>query len=600
MILDRLLGVTRNIEQRATLRNPVAPDLWDMFTGGGTTASGESVNEATAMGLAAYYAAIRAISEDVAKLPLPVYKRLTPQGKERDTTHPVYTLLNKQPNPDMTAISFRQTLMQHALGWGNGYAEIIFGTGRIPIRLNILEPIHVRPEYNVGRALTSPTGLQYRIIDVTSVRIVYPENMLHLPGLGFDGVCGYSVARLAKESLGLALATQKSGAALFGAGSRPGGTLTHPGHLSDEGHERLRTEWERTHGGGAKNAHRTALLEEGVKFESVATVHKDSQWIEARQFSIEEIARWFRMPPHKLQHLLRATFSNITEQAIEYVVDCLQSWLIRFEQEVNRKLFTRHEPNLFVEHLIDGLLRGDPKARNEAYEIQRRNGIINADEWRARENMNPLPDGQGQVYIVNAAMVSLDTMTHVEPVAEEKETPTVEPETGDAEDTKGVSDNDIRQWRASSLDGICTLLRWKVQDAYRRVVRYECDKIARRANKDGFREWLDEFYVDHLGYVRVTLGAEIDCFVAAAWQVVGRADMPDTLKADVTEYTRTMAVRYIQRSQAELTYNTDIPTLLKTWRTKRVGEEIDQDLHTLAAWIRSAAENLYIRGLSAC
>lgn len=390
-------------------RSLANPDPWLLEAFGvRATASGENVSPTTAMGLSAYFGAIRSISEDVAKLPLWVYRRLKPQGKQREPGHHVYKLLNSQPNPCMTAITFRQTLLGHALSMGNGYAEIERDHANRPIALWPLPPERVTPKLaDDGRSLT------YILSQTGGNRVLQSQDVFHILGLSLDGLTGVSVAHFAKECLGLALASQKAGAALFGAGSRPGGVLTMEGCFGDKagGIEAFREEWERVFGGAGNTGIKTAILQHGMEYKPIAVAHRDSQWIESRQFSIEEICRWFRMQPNKLQHWLRSTFNNVFEANLDHVVDCLQPWAVRFEQEVSRKLLSPSEQSrLFVEHLFDSLLRGDPKSRNEALQIQRRNGIINGDDWCAIENRNPLPDGQGQVYIVEKNMVNLKAM----------------------------------------------------------------------------------------------------------------------------------------------------------------------------------------------
>jgi HK97 family phage portal protein len=211
--------------------------------------------------------------------------------------------------------------------------------------------------------------------------------VLHIHGLGFDGLTGYSVAHLARESIGAALAAEKSGAALFGNSSRPDAVLEHPGVMGDTAHKMLRKEWEAKYR-GPENAHRLAILEEGITFKAISIPNKDAQWIEARQFMVSELCRWLRIPPHKVHDLTHGTYTNIQHQAIEYVVDTLQPWLIRWEQEIARKLIPKRAP-LFAEHLVDGLLRGDTEARFKAYRTAILSGWMSRNEARELENMNP-------------------------------------------------------------------------------------------------------------------------------------------------------------------------------------------------------------------
>lgn len=373
----------RLFERRATLRNP--PDWLVNALAATPTASGESVGPDKALTLSSYFAAIRAISEDVAKLPLLLYRHMQPRGRERAVDHPLYRLLHDSPNDDMGAMTFRETLTMHAVGWGNGFAEIVRDkkSGRVRA-LWPLNPTQVTVERDDAKRLI------YKVRPSIGEEVMLrADQVLHLHGLGFNGLVGYSVAHLARESIGAALAAQASGAALFANGSRPGGVLEIAGELKPEAHEHLRKSWQEVHGGTA-NAHRTAILEYGLTYKSIALPHKDSQWIESRQFDVSELARWLRLPPHKIGHLADATFSNIESQSREYVCDTLQPWLVRWEQEIARKLIPVRS-KMFVEHLVDGLLRADTEKRFEAYGKAIRDGWMSRNEVRERENLNPSP-----------------------------------------------------------------------------------------------------------------------------------------------------------------------------------------------------------------
>lgn len=369
--------------ERRSVRTP--PDwLYASLTGGERTVSGETIGPDKALTLSAYYAAIRAISEDVAKLPLILYKRLKPRGKQRMEGHPLYRLLHDSPNVEMSSIALRETLTLHAIGWGNGLAEIVRDKGGRAVALWPLDPTRVRIERGDDlrlRYVVAPTAgkpeITFKSMDV-----------FHLHGLGFDGLTGYSVAHLARESVGAALGAEKCGAALFGNSSRPDGVLETPEPLSKEAKANLLESWERAHKGAAL-AHKTVVLEEGIVFKPISVPNKDAQWIEAREFMVSELARWLRIPPHKIAHMRDATFANIESQAREYVIDTLQPWMVRWEQEIARKLLPPRSP-LFAEHLVDGLLRGDTEARFKAYQTAILSGWMSRNEARARENLHPI------------------------------------------------------------------------------------------------------------------------------------------------------------------------------------------------------------------
>lgn len=374
--------LTRWLERRSTVRDP-APWLHTALAGTEPTTAGVNVSPDKALTLSAYFAAIRAIAEDVAKLPLILYRHLDPRGKQRMNGHPLYRLLHDSPNDEMSSMSFRETLTLHAIGWGNGLAEIVRNANKQPVALWPLDPARVRIERGPDmrlRYVVYPAGKSETVT-------LGPMDVFHVHGLGFDGVTGYSVAHLARESIGAALAAEKQGAALFGQGSVPGGTLETDYKLGPEQISNLRSQWEKKYGGLDK-AHRLAVLPHGTRYKPIAIPNKDAQWIQAREFSVSELARWLRIPPHKIAHMRDATFSNIESQAREYVVDTLQPWMTRWEQEIARKLIPARSP-LFAEHLVDGLLRGDTEGRFKAYRTAILSGWMSRNEARALENLNP-------------------------------------------------------------------------------------------------------------------------------------------------------------------------------------------------------------------
>jgi HK97 family phage portal protein len=370
-----------------------------------SVSSGVSVNEQTALNYSAVWAAVQRISGDVGSLPLVLYKRVG-DGKEPLRDHPTYRLLHDQPNPDMTAVVFRETMQAHLLTWGNAYAEIDWrGDGR-PQALWPIDPSRVTPERDAGG------NLYYKVQNYSKADMKFaPENMLHIPGLGFDGTCGYSVIQKARESIGLGIAMERFGGAFFGNGATLGGTLTHPGRLSDQAKKNLRESFNARHR-GVDRAHNVGILEEGVVYTPLGVPPDDAQFLESRMFQVTEIARWFQVPPHMLADLTKSAFSNIEQQQIDYYTGTLRRWLVRWEQEINRKLVLQ-QGTQFVEHVIDGLLRGDIESRYAAYAVGRQWGWLSADDVRAKENMNPLPAEAGRIYLVPINMAPADRINEV-------------------------------------------------------------------------------------------------------------------------------------------------------------------------------------------
>lgn len=403
------MGLIRSAFARASLGGTsgiATPEKWveDWVWGGDATASGVHVNEETALHYGPFFAGVRVISEDVGSLPLPVYERIE-GGKRRAVDHPLYRVLRDEANPLMSSLDLRRTLQGHALTWGNGYARIIRdGAGNVT-ELWPLRPDRTKPD--IKRTKAGQFDLFYRYTDDTNgIRtVLLPDEVLHIRGLGYDGVRGYSVVALARQAIGIGLATEKYGARFFGNGSKPGGVLQHPDAVSDGARKRMKTDWENLHR-GLDRSHQIAILEEGVTWQSIGIPPEDAQFLETRRFQVTEMARWLRLPPHKIGDLERATFTNIEHQGLDYVTSALRIWLTTWEQTANLRLLTAGERSrYFTEHIIDALLRGDIKTRYDAYAVGRNWGWLSADDVREMENRNPLPDGRGSVYLIPLNMV---------------------------------------------------------------------------------------------------------------------------------------------------------------------------------------------------
>lgn len=389
--------------QISTLSNP-ARWLTDWFQGGSTSKSGATVNEDSAMRVTAYLAAVKIISETVASLPLLVYQRLEPRGKARAPNHPAYEVLHDIANEEMSAFQLRETIQGHAVSWGNGYAEIQRDMGGRVRGLWPLLPDRTWPERD-----PTTKKLRYRTTLTNGEQVILPfENVLHMPGFGFDGICGYNPVILAKEALGLSLATEEFGANFFGQGATPSGIVEYPGKLKEEAYQRYKKDVRTAHE-GLSRSHRLMILEEGLKYHQVTIPPEAAQFLETRKFQVSEIARLFRVPPHMLAEMDKATFSNIEQQSLDFVVNTLRSWLVRWEQQIRMKLFTASERRrgFFVEHLVDGLLRGDIQSRYNAYAIGRQNGWLSVNDIREKENDNPVEGGD--VYSMNGNMIPIDS-----------------------------------------------------------------------------------------------------------------------------------------------------------------------------------------------
>lgn len=405
--IQRFLGRFAPRAETSTLRSPATWFMEAMF-GQRESSSGVRVSESTAMGLSAYYCGINMIAGTVASLPLNVYKT---NGRQRDVwmQHPAHYLLHTEPNPEMTAMSMRQSMILHAISHGNAYAEIIWDDRGNPKALWLIPPHLCTPR----RDDTGQLWYEVRPWD-KELRYLKPEDVLHVPGLGYDGVMGYGLLQLARESIGLNAAQDQYAAKFFRNGGNISGVIETDKVLNDGQFTRLKSEIANKLS-GLSNAHRIAILENGMKFNPMNPTHQEAQLIEARRFTVEEWARWLNIPPHKLREMTHATFSNIEHQNIEWVVDTIRPWLVRFEQEFNRKLF-RKQSIFYTKHTVEGLLRGDLASRYAAYAIARTWGWMSANDVLELEDRNPLPGKLGDMYLVPLNMTPAEMAGKPDPV----------------------------------------------------------------------------------------------------------------------------------------------------------------------------------------
>ena len=387
-------------------KDSTAGSPYRFFFGG--TASGKAVTERSAMQMTAVYSCVRILAEAIAGLPLHLYRYGEDGSKAKAIDHPLYALLHDEPNPEMTSFVFRETLMTHLLLWGNAYAQIIRnGKGEV-VALYPLMPNRM----TVDRDEQGQLYYEYRTTQDDahtmkgSVVRLSPRDVLHVPGLGFDGLVGYSPIAMAKNAIGLAIATEEYGSKFFANGATPGGILEHPGVVKDP--ERVRESWNSAFGGSA-NANKVAVLEEGMKYTPISISPEQAQFLETRKFQIDEIARIFRVPPHMIGDLEKSSFSNIEQQSLEFVKYTLDPWVCRWEQSMQRALLKADEKTLyFLKFNVDGLLRGDYQSRMNGYAVGRQNGWMSANDIRELENLDRIAkeDG-GDLYLVNGNMVPL-------------------------------------------------------------------------------------------------------------------------------------------------------------------------------------------------
>uniref|UniRef100_UPI003FF00484 phage portal protein n=1 Tax=Megasphaera sp. TaxID=2023260 RepID=UPI003FF00484 len=374
----------------------------------GPSTSGKNVNEFTAMQTTAVYACVRILSETLAALPLQLY-RYTPGGKERVYDHPLYHLLHDEPNSEMTSFIFRETLMSHLLIWGNAYAQIIRDKlGRVqglyPLRPDKMTVC--RDESGQIYYIYTKTSDENPAIKSYGQVPLRKDEVLHIPGLGFDGLVGYSPIAMARNAVGMTMACEEYGASFFANGASPSGVLEHPGVLKDPA--KVRDSWNAVYQGSA-NAHKVAVLEEGMKYQQIGIPPEEAQFLETRKFQLNEIARLYRIPPHMIGDLEKSSFNNIEQQSMEFVKYTLDPWVIRWEQAMQKALFMPEEKKqFFLKFNVNGLMRGDYESRMTGYSIGRQNGWLSANDIREMEDMNPVPDEEGgNLYLVNGSMTKL-------------------------------------------------------------------------------------------------------------------------------------------------------------------------------------------------
>jgi HK97 family phage portal protein len=554
-----LLEMTAPAEERAlkhaagTPSNP-SPWLIEAFGGGVESAAGVPVTEMTAMSVSAVFACVRNLAEDEAKLPLITYRRLEPRGKERATDNPIYALLHDSPNEEMTAFDFRQAVMVGAVMWGKGCAEIERSYGGIPTALWPIEPWRICPRRD------SSGKLFYEVDGRDRLEL---DDVLHIKGLSGDGIMGYMMAQVGRDSFGLSIAAQRFAAKFFGNGSRPSGVLTTKKRLDPEGRDRLKAAWQQTYG-GIENAHKTPVLEEDTQWVQTSTAPEEAQLLESRQFTVEDVARWFRMPPHKIGHLMRAAgWSTLEATNTDYIIDTLMPWFVRWEQEIKRKL-APGDPSIFAEHLVDGMLRGDAQARAAFYKTMREMGVFNADDIAEMENRNPLPGGQGQAYLVPVNMTTLDRM--------------IEGDAGQTADA-GADDSATKTDQQRAL--IIEAHRPSLADAAARVLRRELEVLRRKLKSpEAFADSVRSFYAEHVEYVRSAVLPSLRALTGTLSAVSGPSvpsaeTLADLFAKEYTVSARTQITEKLTECRSRDDFPPRMEAVFDAWEAEKASEMVE-------------------------
>lgn len=398
------MGIFSDIEQRSTsaqIGPPRDPAIAEWFGQGSLSNAGVNVTADNAMRVTAVFRCVAILSQTFASLPLQVFKQLPDGGKEIDKKHPLYSVLHDQPNEFQTSFEWREMMIGHFALRGACYSEIVSSGGKVVEQLIPLHPDRVYP----FKAPDGRIAFNYYPENGNS-RVILQDEMHYMHLLAFDGIKPLSPIGMARESVGLALATEEHGARLFSNGTRMSGILKMPGHLKDDpARERLRKSWHQAQG-GLRNAHKVALLEDGIEWQSIGMTSEDAQFLETRNYQLAEIARIFGIPPHKIADLSRSTNNNIEHQGIEFVQDTIRPGAVRHEQAMRRDLFSSQSRQTHtIEYNLDGLMRGDSAARTAYYTNGIQWGWLSPDEARRKENMNPRKDGLGGKYLQPMNMI---------------------------------------------------------------------------------------------------------------------------------------------------------------------------------------------------
>lgn len=374
---------------------------WERI-GGFNNHSGVPVNEESALRFITVYSCVRVLSEALASLPLVVYKSRPDGGSDKAMDHPVYDVLSNEPNDEMHSVTWREQQMSNLVISGNNYSIITRnGKGQVidvyPVPWERCWPYRDPKDWTI----------KYRVDDRGKYEIFPASEVFHVTGLGWDGILGYSPIRMASESIGVGMAAAQFTARFYGQGMSASGTIEHPNEMSETAYQRLKGDvaenWS-----GLHNAWKPIILEGGAKYSTISMPMKDAQFIETRKLAREEIAGLFRVPPHMIADLERSTNNNIEQQSLEFVMYSLLPYIVKWESVINWKLFSKRDrqQGYYAKFNVEGLLRGDYKSRQEGLAIQRQNGVISANEWRAFEEMNPRSEAGADALLVNSAMIS--------------------------------------------------------------------------------------------------------------------------------------------------------------------------------------------------
>lgn len=541
------------MEKRASLENPNTPlgagTILDVFGGGSRANSGVRVTQQTALNYGPVYACINVIAGTVGKMPIKLYRRRTDGGKDEARDHPLWEILHLRPNGEMSAVAWKEAIQGHVLTRGNGWSYIeTDGTGRVTALLPM------NPD--VVRLDRTKAGKPFWVVDRNPAPRRIPfERLLNISGVGSDGILGWSVISHASEAIGLGLASEEYSARFFGHGSRPAGFLSHPASLSKEAAARLREQWQGVNA-GLENQWKVAVLQEGITWQQMGLTAQDSELLGQKVYQVQEIARWFNVPPHKIGYLENSSFNNIEEENLSFLEDTIDPWLVRWEEALTIQLLTESErrSGLFVEFVRNATLRASTEKRAQYFRERFQTGSITPNEIRALENENPIDGG-------DTAYVRLDMipMNQAGQITLDERQDLLLAHHGE---TRQVSREPAREERAATQR---IRLRKQfyplVESAAKRLVRGEIRDVRRtieKLDRAAFLDWLEDYYFDEFpefarsGDMRAALATLAAATADVAAREIGR-DEP-TVDPDVfaDAYIETFIARHGASSRRQL------------------------------------------------
>lgn len=552
------MGVlTKLLERRDSLENPASSlSSINWPDSGSRTSAGVSVTEEKALAIAAVWRAIRLCTQDIASMPLLLYTRL-PRGKDRATGNPLYRLLHDRPNGEMSSFMYWETVQAHIEMWGNHYSEIEFRNNGTVAGLWPLMPDRTWPERQNGEKIFKTRLPNGRMVELPANRV------LHIPGFGYDGMVGKGPIAVARESLGYTMAVRQYGAAYYGNGARVSGVLSHPEVLGPEARKNIRDDWERLHQ-GLNNAHRIAILEEGVTFTETSFSPEDSQFLDTQRFGVQEVARWFGVPLHMLMDNSMSPASNVEQASLDWVMHGIRPRAIRIEKAVNWDIVPQGQ--LFAEFLLTALLRGDNASRSQFYRELWNIGAMSQNDIREAENMNTVEGGDTLFVPLN--MIPLDQALNPPEPAEPGA-----PAAPTASQTGRMRAVLERQYRSLITDA--------VQRGFRRELLAAGE--ARKKGPAAFRKWRADFHAKHVDYVIRQLLPVLGAYGETAAAVVG-------LQAEPIEgLARILAAGWAADAEAAYDRALDQPDpagaldgLLSQWERERAAQMTQDALNGAA------------------